>query len=242
MKNNKKISKTNNIYVDNFHEFMIKNATFDGLWEFPIIKNNVYKLPKYLIGYDQRKRKGIVYEDSFVHFYIDDYKFDGPNGIWNGSSKNLNQKRGFSIDSLAKFSGIIGPDFSVGFGFPLATQLDSIRRTRYFEHWMTLLGIQVIPNIRWTDERSYEFCFLGIPKNSIVAISTLGVLKYKTSRKYFKLGLIEMLKRIEPSLVLIYGDIPSDVFQILENQKILCFKSDISSYRQGGKTNGCSTR
>ena len=70
----------------------------------------------------------------------------------------------------------------------------------------------------------------------------LSVLKYKTSRKYFKLGLSEMLKRIEPSLVLIYGDLPSDVFQILENQKILCFKSDISSYRQGGKTNGCSTR
>ena len=220
-------------YIDVFQEFMIENAEFDGYWEIPIIKPNVYRLPSKLIAYDQRKQECLNSKEVFIHFYIDDQKFDGPNGIWSGASKNFEQKRGFSIESIKKYGGIIGPDFSMGFGFPLSKQLDSVRRTRYFEHWMTSLGIQVIPNVRWTDERSYDFCFLGIPKNGIVAISTLGLMKYNISKKYFKLGLIELLKRVEPKKIIVYGKMPEDVFEVVDKTKVelINFESDISAFR-----------
>ena len=84
-------------YIDVFQEFMIADAEFDGYWEIPIIKDNIYRLPKKLIAYDQRKRNGIDHAYAFIHFYIDDQKFDGPNGIWNGATKKLDHKRGFSI-------------------------------------------------------------------------------------------------------------------------------------------------
>ena len=97
---------------------------------------------------------------------------------------------------------------------------------------MVSLGIQVIPNVRWTDERSYEFCFLGLPQNGVVAVSTLGLLKNKTSRKYFKKGLEELLKRINPRIIIVYGKMPEDVFDVVDTTKTQLnnFENDISKY------------
>lgn len=216
---------------DTFREFMIESAEFDGKWEIPIIPNNVYTLPKNLVAYDQRKNVEYC-ENTYIHFFIDDYKFDGPNGIWNGSSKNFEQKRGFSISSLNKFSGIIGPDFTMGFSFPLATQLDCCRRRRYFEYWLYSLGFQVIPFVRWTDERSYEFAFLGVSKGSVVAISTFGSMKESFLKDYFKKGLVEMINIIEPKVMVIYGCIPDDIRQLIPTcVKIINFESDLSIFR-----------
>ncbi len=223
-------------FVDVFQEFMIQKSTFDGFWEIPVVPNNVYRTPKRIIPYDQRKNVKGDLKDTFIHFYIDDQKFDGPFGIWIGATRNLENKRGFSLSSIKKYGGIIGPDFSLGFGFPLCKQLDSVRRTRYFESWMASLGVQVIPNVRWTDERSYDFCFLGLPKRGVVAISTLGVLNHKIQRKYFKLGLVELLKRVDPTVIVVYGLMPKDIFDVVDNTrtKIINFESETSKH-YGGK-------
>ena len=217
---------------DTFHEFMIENAQFEGKWEFPIIPNNIYRLPSKLTAYDQRKNKNKADYNSFLHFFVDDYKFDGPNGIWNGSKKDFYQKRGFSIEEIKKYDGIIGPDFTMGFDFPLSTQLDQCRRRRYFEYWMYSLGLQVIPFARWTDERSYEFAFLGLQNRGIVAISTFGSMKSNNLKYYFKKGLVELMKQKDPSIIVVYGTMPEDIFDIIDTNKtkLINFQSDIASF------------
>lgn len=35
---------------------------------------------------------------------------------------------------------------------------------RALAHWWGENGMEVIPNVRFADERSYEFCFSGIEK------------------------------------------------------------------------------
>ena len=111
--NNSDVSAMRKGRKDTFHEFMIVNADFDGYWEFPRVPDNVYSIPTMLVPYDQRKNKNELEGTKFIHFFIDDYKFDGPNGIWNGASKNFEQIRGFSINSIKQYDGIIGPDFTM---------------------------------------------------------------------------------------------------------------------------------
>ena len=52
---------------------------------------------------------------------------------------------------------------------------------------------------------SYNFCFDGLPENGIVAISTVGIMKDKSAKKLFYDGLDEMIARIHPSGILIWG-------------------------------------
>ncbi len=63
-------------------------------------------------------------------------------------------------------------------------------------------GIKVISTVRWGDLTSFNFCFDGIEKGSIVAVSTIGVKKQKS---HFMLGYNEMLSRIKPSKIICCG-------------------------------------
>lgn len=76
--------------------------------------------------YNKEKRKNpAFFFQSYISFYEDDYKFDGPNGIWRNNEKLL---------QVAKhFEGVITPDFSTYQDFP-----DPIKR--YATYRMRLLG------------------------------------------------------------------------------------------------------
>ena len=67
-------------------------------------------------------------------------------------------------------------------------------------------GLTVIPTVSWSTPRSFEFCFDGIEKGSIVAVGTLGC---KKSKRSFMCGYNEMLERIEPSKIIVF-DKPFD--------------------------------
>ena len=80
-------------------------------------------------------------------------------------------------------------------------------------------GLNVIPNVRWGDERSYcpgitdiPFAFLGIERQSIVSVSTYGCIRGKENKKHFHDGFHSMLEFLEPEIVLIHGAMPTDVF------------------------------
>ena len=60
----------------------------------------------------------------------------------------------------------------------------------------------MIPTVTWADERTYDICFNCIEKGSIVAISTVGIIRNK---ELFLKGFNEMIKRIKPSLILVRG-------------------------------------
>ena len=66
-------------------------------------------------------------------------------------------------------------------------------------------GIKVIPTISWAEKETFEFCFQGIPKGSVVSVSTIGVKEDKNALRIWNEGMTEMIKRIEPSAILVYG-------------------------------------
>lgn len=61
---------------------------------------------------------------------------------------------------------------------------------RAFGYWYgTMCRKQVINNVRWGTEETYEYCFDGIEENSTVAIGTVGGSPYKLiDRERFEKG------------------------------------------------------
>ena len=138
-------------------------------------------------------------ENYIAHFYYDDYKFIS---AWREPDKY--------IDRLRKFKAVVAPDFSLYTDFPIALQILSCYRRQWCAAYWESLGIDVIPDVVWGTKESFNFCFDGIPKHSTVAISTVGVKRDKDwnneTDSLFRDGYNEMLKRLEPTTILFYGD------------------------------------
>lgn len=133
-------------------------------------------------------------KNTGVHFFMYDYLFER---VWNTPDKYLTY--------LSRYDYVLSPDFSLYVDFPLAVTIYN----HYRKHWLSAYwqewGIPVIPVVRWMFPDSYDWCFDGEPKNSIVAVSNVGCVKNKELKKMFDDGYKEMLKRLNPSQILFFG-------------------------------------
>ena len=84
---------------------------------------------------------------------------------------------------------------------PLSVQIHNTFRSRWCGAYLQSKGFTVIPTVYWGQPQSYMYCFDGIEKGSVVALSTLGV---KKEKDFFLQGYNEMLRRIEPSAIICY--------------------------------------
>ncbi len=93
----------------------------------------------------------------------------------------------------------------------------NVYRSRLLGHFWQENGMTVIPTVSWADEDSFDFCFDGLPKHTTVAVSTVGVIKDKEAHEIWNKGFSEMLKRVKPAKILLYGgDIDYDFPKNLE--------------------------
>ena len=100
--------------------------------------------------------------------------------------------------------------------------------------WFQNNGIEIIPNVRFNDERTYEFCFDGIEKNKTIAVGTHGCIKNKADREYFKSGLSELVKILSPKNIIVYGAASDEIFKKYESRgiNIIPFESEFSKSRK----------
>lgn len=110
-------------------------------------------------------------------------------------------------------------------------QIWNVYRNRLLGQFWQSEGLNVIPTISWSDESSFDFCFDGIAKNSVVAISTVGSFKNEESKKMFYNGFKEMVKRLEPNKILVYGENKIDY----NKEKIIYFKNEILERIKNGQ-------
>ena len=213
--------------LDSFHAYLVKGANFDGKWEIPRIETSVNTVPQNLVLFS-KIRKATAF-DQWVAFFTDDYRFER---MWNNPSAY--------VESLQRFEGIISPDFSVYRDMPLVMQAWNVYRNHALAYWFSTKGISVIPNVRWGDERSYEFCFDGLPRDGIVAIGTHGCLRDRTSREDFERGLVEMTQRLTPRVILVYGPTPKDMFAPYQDSgiQIVQYESERQSFFGGQNKRG----
>ncbi|MDO5296751.1 MAG: DUF4417 domain-containing protein [bacterium] len=198
--------------ADGFAPELIDGAKLEGYFDIPCLERpKEFITPQRLIPFSQRGRSQDCSE--FVAFYEYDVNFAGL----------IRQPELYSED-LGKFAGLITPDCSLYRDMPMETQIINTYRSRMVGYHCQQRGMYVIPNVRWSDERSYttcvwpvKFAFLGIPQYSIVAVSTYGCIKKRDDKYYFKQGLQAMLEELKPVIVLVYGAMPKPIFAEFED-------------------------
>lgn len=183
---------------DVFHAFLVEKANYEGTEEIPCIKTSNL-IPQKVITFS--KALTSTDYDQWVVFYEQDERFIR---LWNKPHKYLN--------ILKKFKGVITPDFSLYRNMPLVMQKWATYQGKALGVWLQNEGIEIIPNVRFADERSYDFCFDGVEKNSTVAIGTHGCIKKLTDRAYFEKGLSEMVEQLQPKTIIVYGAAPDYIF------------------------------
>ena len=206
---------------------MCEGASFSKN-DIPFCPTTSSEIPRDLILWDDAKaiyKRRIHTEPSFhceafVCFYMDDYKFDGPKGIWNNSIA--------ALDILRHFSGAITPDFSTYQDFPEPVKIYNTYRMRAFGYWLGKNGISVINNVRWGTEETWKYCWDGISQNSIIAIGTVGGSPRRTvDRQRFITGFQEAIVVLSPKTILVYGSAKYPCFDEVKSKGItvLSFQS-----------------
>lgn len=176
---------------------------FDGIGEF-----GMPEIPKcnfsddelenlLLIGFDKIKSDENNF-DRMVHFFLYDYKFES---IWN--------KPNTYVEKLKNYKAVLSPDFSMYIEMNRTLKLYNTFRNRWCGAYLASKGIKVISTVNWGNEDTFDFCFDGIPKGSIVAVSTYMVREHNNhsdQKEFFMKDYNEMLRRIEPSKIICYSE------------------------------------
>lgn len=149
-------------------------------------------VPEKLIGFNEAKTAQDF--NVGVHFFIDDYQFSR---VWRSPKKY--------IELLSKFDCIFTPDFSLYMDMPLAMKIWNSYRSRLIGQMAQDQGLRVIPTLIWAGDDTLDFVFDGLPKNSTVAVSTVGVMRDEEAKKIWCKGMTEAIKQLQPKTILLYG-------------------------------------
>lgn len=210
---------------DIFNSKLLIDATYEGIDEFPIIKGTD-EIPSSLTRFSDCTNKKLFNPNSTVMFYEHDTKFEK---AWKNPDRYL--------PFLKDFKNVVSPDFSMYRNMPLILQKWSHFKSHALAHYFEQNGITVIPNVRWSDENSYDFFMLGIPKRSTISIGTHGCVKAKEDKYFFQKGLDLALSNLDPSVVIIYGTMPDEIFEqyLSSSTQFIQFDSIYSQTHKRGK-------
>jgi hypothetical protein len=161
-------------------------------WDIPILKTNTSLSFSNLgvMPFDETHCRDTRGTQKIVHFFITDDKFE-----------SVYYYPEHCIEKISQYDYILTPDFSLYTDIPLSVQLFNTFRNRWCGAFWQELGLSVFPTISWGTKDTFDFCFQGVPQKTIVAISTLGC---KHNKDTFLLGYREMLRKLNPELVLCF--------------------------------------
>lgn len=180
-------------------------AALSGTFEIPVIKSYKGELPDNFITLSEINHFGA----PAIGVCCCDYDY-----ILDGLCSNPKSY----LPSLSKYHCFVEPDLSAKIGDPYAVIIGNSFRSHATSLYLQNHGISVIPMMKWSMPNSYDVCFAGYEKGGRVFVSTIGSLRDYRSRMYFKYGFNEMLKRISPDSVILYGDMNEWVRSLMPAQ------------------------
>lgn len=172
----------------------------EGQYDFPTVKGLKVKddfEPELVEFHEAYRVANTRRKSKIVHFFLPDYLFER---TWSRVAS--------TTEFLSTFKAVLMPDFSRYTDMPLAMQIWNCYRKMWVSKYWQDYGLKVIPTAGWSDERSYEFCFDGMPKHSLIAVSSLGTQNDKEAMRLFRKGYEKMQDMLEPSRILFYGKKP----------------------------------
>lgn len=172
--------------------FLRNEFEVEGRWGIPIIKKQQLDLENIeLISCSDASKKDTKNLHKGVHFFVDDFRFET---IYNHPEK--------SLERFGRYRFLLTPDYSLYAEMNPWRQIESVGKARWVGAKWQAEGKTVVPTVSWGLARSFEFCFDGIQKNSIVAVGMIGCKRNKID---FLKGYNQMLSKIEPEAVICFG-------------------------------------
>ena len=162
----------------------------EGTFQIPVVPKSEFTEEDFrdllLIGFDRARPDDEKNRDRMVHFFLYDYKFER---VWKDAEKDR--------ERLKNYRAVLSPDFSMYQEMNPTMQLFNTFRNRWCGAYWADKGLRVIPTVSWGNENTFDFCFLGIPKGSTVAVSTYMVSEHDNrcdQKEFFMKGYREMLR------------------------------------------------
>lgn len=136
-------------------------------------------------------------EDWWIHCFCDDYQFER---LWTGLD--------FYMQYILQAKGFISTDFSLYRDYNDDWLIWNCYRNRVMAYAVQKAHGKMIPTAGFGPERTWTWCFDGLPHNSSVAITTNGTLDDPEARRLFVGGVDAMVHTIHPSTIVICGRYP----------------------------------
>ena len=115
---------------------------------------------------------------------------------------------------------------------PMSMKIWNVFRSRLIGQMMQDTGLIVIPTVSWAEKATFDFCFDGIEKGSVVSISTIGVKRDEAAFQIWKDGAAELMERKKPSTILVYG---GEVDFDFGDTEVLYFSNAITERMKNGR-------
>lgn len=173
--------------------FLRNSFEGSGKWNIPLVRKQQVdaRVISLIACSDTRSKENDINRKNGVHFFVDDYRFEG---IYRQPERSLAR--------YSQYAFLLTPDFSLYADMDLWRQIESVAKNRWVGAYWQSKGLTVVPTISWSGARSYEFCFDGVEQNAIVAVSTLGCRRSKLS---FLRGYEAMLNKLNPQTIICFG-------------------------------------
>lgn len=195
-KNRRKTGYRNSDLVLNKQNILdcVEFTTPSGQFPIPIIKKvDPFELPT--IASTFSKAVCHTKEGVLVVFYEPDVNF----------ARVLHNPKRY-VETLRKFSCVVGPDFSQKIGMNSFIRFSNNWWNKVLTAYYQSQGILMIPNVTWSTPSSYDYAFTGIPKHSVIAINSTGIIGNPAAIYLWRKGYEEVLFKLKPTIIIRYGD------------------------------------
>jgi len=166
----------------------------EGIEEVPLMRPDTGPLPDELIGFNEMGKPKNISQRNAVHFYLYDKLI---------LRYYRNPEKYF--DTLKKYGCVLGLDLSIFYDLPRGLNVANIITSRYVGCNLQERGLRVIPSYSWGNLDSLDYCSLGIPQHSNVAISNAVIGKHKEDKLITRLAIERLVEEKNPLNLLVYG-------------------------------------
>ena len=152
------------------------------------------ELPTQILAFHEAMSSTQTNFDAIVHFYEHDFQFIR---LFRNPDKYIPQ--------LRKYRYVLSPDMSQYVEMAYYHRYANNCHNKAMAQYLQRNGVNIIANVTWSLPDSYEYCFEGIPKNTVIAIGSNGVNASTDSKYLWRRGYEEAIRRLHPKRIIRYG-------------------------------------
>ncbi len=173
------------LYIDLFEGLKLESE-----FGIPVVSAYNGPLPEEWMPFCKRN----VTSSAGIHFFSNDYTFN-----------SVLTSPGRYVEDLRKHEAIIAPDASQYMNMPPCVRFTNSYTNKAIAAYWQSEGLSVIPNVTWSDPDSYAYSVAGLPQRSIIAINSMGAMKYNISKYLWQRGYDYVVSYLQPALILRFG-------------------------------------